>query len=547
MPSRLVRLVAAGLLIASCGGDAPDPPEAEPGIRLIEGLGPTHMAISTGSEQAQRYFDQGLVLTFGFNHAVAIRSFREAIRLDPDCAICFWGVALALGPNINAPMGPEAHREAWLAVERARELAGGATPRELAYIDALSVRYASDPQTDRAMLDRAYADAMREVSQGDPEDVHAAVLFAEALMNLNPWNHWTKDGEPIAETPEIVATLEEALERDPEHPGAAHYLIHAVEASQDPGRAEAAADRLVGLVPASGHLVHMPSHIYWRVGRYRDAVEVNREATRTDEDLFAFCSSGGLYGAVYYPHNIHFKWAAAAASGRAELALITARRLAAVVDDEMVASFPTAQEFLAVPVETLVRFGKWDTILGEPAPPPARVYQTGMWHYARGIARTRTGEIEQAGAELEKLLEIALGEVAQNLQFYGGSAGQLLEIAAHQLEGEMLAGQREYDAAVAALERAVQKQDALPYMEPPAFYFPTRQALGAVLLDAERSAAAEKVYLADLEQYPGNGWSLYGLSESLRRQGKDDEAVIVGEGFQLAWTDADVQLPASRF
>ena len=547
MFSRLARLLITSLMIASCGGDASGPPPAEPGIRLLEGLGSTHMPISTESAETQAYFDQGLVLAFGFNHAAAIRSFREGIRHDPGCAMCFWGVALALGPNINAPMGPEAQREAWLTIEEARGRAASATPREAAYIEVLSARYSGDPAADRAALDLAYANAMRELSLQDPEDQHAAVLFAEALMNLNPWNHWTRDGEPIGDTPEIVATLEGVLKRNPDHPGAAHYLIHTVEASGNPGRAEAAADRLVNLVPASGHLVHMPSHIYWRIGRYRDAVALNVVAAQADEDLFAYCARGGFYGAVYYPHNIHFQWAAAAASGRGDLALMTARRLASVVDDEMLASYPTAEEFLAVPVETLVRFGGWDSILGEPVPPPARVYETGMWHYARGIAYTRTGDLARAGGELAKLNEIAHGETAQNLQFYGGTAGQLLEIAAHQLEGEMLAAQQQYDEAVASLERAVARQDELPYMEPPAFYFPARQALGAVLLDSNRAGAAEKVYLIDLEQYPRNGWSLYGLSESLRRQGKDDEAAIVGEGFNVAWSDADVELTASRF
>ncbi len=561
------RALVAGLAaaIVACAGPAPDPapaptkePQAaqpsepaeatSPGApRLIEGLGSHHHPITTSVPEVQRWFDQGLVLTFGFNHEEAVKSFREGARLDPDCAMCHWGEALALGPNINAPMGPAANAAAVAAVARAQALRDRVTAAERDYIDALATRYSLDPAAARADLDRAYADAMRGLRAAHPADVDAAVLTAEALMDLNPWNHWSSRGEPVAETPEIVSLLEWAMEQQPDHPGANHYYIHAIEASPDPSRAEPAADRLVDVAPAAGHLVHMPSHIYFRVGRYDDALEINRRAAAADERYFAWCGSQGIYRSAYYPHNVHFLWAAANVEGRSALAIQSSRKLAAKVSDEIIAGFPPGEEFRAIPIVTLARFGRWDAVLGEPAPDEDLRYVTGMWHYARSLAYLRTGQGEASLRESELLDGVRDEAALDGLAFPGGTAKNLLGIAALHLAAERSAAAGRVATAVAKLEEAVLEQDGLPYTEPPPFYFPVRQALGAVLLDAGRAADAEAVYRADLRKNPKNGWSLFGLSEALRAQGETGLADGARSGFDHAFARADVSLEASRF
>jgi tetratricopeptide (TPR) repeat protein len=515
-------------------------------IPLMDNLGNLHHEIKTSSPLAQRYFDQGLTLVFGFNHDAAVRSFREAARIDPSCAICYWGAAVALGPNINAPMGPEAAREAYEAILKAKELAPNASEAERAYIEAVEKRYSADPEADRAALDRAYASAMRTLHRRYPDDLDAATLFAEALMDLYPWDYWIDRDEPREETPEILRTLEGVLARNRDHPGANHYYIHAMEEFY-PERAVAAADRLARFAPDAGHLVHMPSHIYWRVGRYEDALEINRRAATADERYFSWCRSGGIYRALYYPHNLHFLWAAAAAEGQSDLALSTARKLVSKLSDVPRQDFPFVDDLLPTSLFTLARFGRWDEILGEPKPPPEQRYPTGMWHYARGIAHARLGDLSAASSEFAELAELAIDDTMAELKFFGGSAQDNLRIASRHLAGEIAAARRNYDEAVAALEEAVRLQDALIYTEPPAWYFPTRQALGAVLLEAGRPAEAEAVYRKDLEQHPRNGWSLYGLGRALSDQSRDDDAAIVEAGFAQAWARADVKLAASRF
>jgi tetratricopeptide (TPR) repeat protein len=476
-----------------------------------------------------------------------VRSFRQAAALDPDCAICWWGVALALGPNINAPMGPEAGEEAWAALERARALAPNASAVERDYIDALAPRYAAEPPEDRSALDRAYAQSMRELHERYPNDLDAATLYAEAVMDLTPWDYWTPDGKPRERTPEVLATLELVLERDPKHPGANHYYIHAVE-EYFPEKAVPAAERLRAIAPDAGHLVHMPSHIFYRVGRYTDAQASNDLAIAADEAYFAWCRSGGFYRAAYYPHNVHFLWAAASMGGRSDLALTASRKLAAKTEG-LHAEYPFVEEFLATPMQTLVRFGRWDAVLGEPRPADGRPYQLGIWHYARGVAQVRLGALDEARAELAALRAVAVQPAATELIVAGGTApaATLLEIGAHELAGEIAAAEGDVETAVAELERAVSMQDALVYMEPPPWYYPVRQALGAVLLDAGRPGDAEAVYRIDLKKYPENGWSLFGLAQSLEQQGRADDAALVQRGFVTAWQQADVMLPASRF
>jgi tetratricopeptide (TPR) repeat protein len=389
--------------------------------------------------------------------------------------------------------------------------------------------------------------AMREEQRSWPDDVDVATLYAESLMDLMPWNYWTKDAQPREHTSEVVELLEGVLERQPDHLGANHYYIHATE-EYFPEKAEPAADRLGSLAPEAGHLVHMPSHIYWRVGRYEDAAEINKRAAAADEAFFATCRAGAFYRAVYYPHNIHFLWAAASAEGQSQLALTTARRLAAATRDDM-SEFAFLEEFVSIPILTLVRFGQWDAVLGEPAPAPERIYLSGIHHYARGLAYTRTGRLDEARAELGALRKIAARPEAGSLILAGGtaSASTLLEIGDAHLAGEIAAASGDQVTAVAELRRAVEKQDALVYMEPPPWFFPTRQALGAVLLDAGRGAEAETVYHEDLKAYPKNGWSLLGLSQSLEAQGETAKADWARQGFEYAWARADVELTASRF
>ncbi len=537
--------LALGLLTASCALFSGDEPGEDTSPKLWEGLGSHSHPITTSSPRAQEYFDQGLALSYGFNHDAAVLAFREAARIDPRCAMCAWGEGLALGPNINAPMGPEAARAAYAAVQRAVSMAGSVTEPERDYIQALATRYAPEPAEDRSSLDVAYAEAMRRVRTKYPQDQDAAVLAAEAWMDTMPWNYWTPEREPRENTAEVLQLLERVLATQPDHLGANHYLIHAVE-EYFPERAEAAADRLATLAPDAGHLVHMPSHIYWRVGRYGDAIRVNQQASAADENFFANCRPGAFYRALYYPHNIHFLWAAASAQGSSQVALTAARKLQAKTTP-FLEEFPFMSEFMVVPSLTLARFGRWDALLGQARPDPARPYLTGIWHYTRGVAHVRTGDFDAADEDLAGIEAEAARPESEALILAGGTsnAKALLRIGADHLRGELAAARGEVDAAVSALESAVAQQDALIYMEPPPWYFPTRQALGAVLLDAGRAAEAERVYRDDLEQHPQNGWSTFGLARSLEAQGKD--AAGPAEAFAKAWTDADVTLTSSRF
>lgn len=543
----LLVILVAGVPACAGGPEAAPPGAGSDAPRLIEKLGGRSVPITTASAEAQRYFDQGLALTYGFNHDAAVRSFAAAESLDPSCAMCAWGIGLALGPNINWPMGPEAGQRAYAAASRAQSLAAEATEKERALIGALSERYASDPGADRAALDRAYAEAMLGVQQRYPDDVDVATLTAEALMDLTPWDYWTSEGEPREHTPQALKLLEGAIAREPQHVGANHYYIHATE-EFFPERGEPSADRLAALDLDAGHLVHMPSHIFWRVGRYQDAEEINRRASAEDEEFFGWCRSGPVYRSLYYPHNVHFLWAAASVEGRSQIAFSAARKLESVTSDR-VDEFPFMEDYMAIPMLTYARFGRWDTLLGTPAPDARHRYLTGIWHYTRGLAFVRRGSADRARAELAALAGILQEQAAQELLLAGGvaQAAQLLAIGAAHLEGELASAEGRRDDAVSALGRAVELQDAIPYMEPPPFYFPTRQALGAVLLEAGNAAEAEAVYRRDLEQYPKNGWSLFGLAQSLAAQGRAADAAWAGAGQRAAWARADVTLTASRF
>ncbi|MEM7781258.1 MAG: tetratricopeptide repeat protein [Pseudomonadota bacterium] len=523
----------------------------EAGAPLFEGMGSYHRTITTSHPGAQRYFNQGMVMSFGFNHAEAIRSFRAAQRLDPNCAMCFWGEALATGPNINirsdgqVVMQPAERVTAHAAITKALALRDYASAAEQKLIEAQAARYNGDPESDRAPLDRAYADAMASYVATYPDDDDAGAIYAESLMNLMPWDYWSDSGAPKDDTRIVVSMLEQIIERSPDHPLALHLYIHAVEASEDPGVAEDEADRLLTLVPGSGHLVHMPSHIYWRIGRYDDAAKANIMAAAVDEAYIAACNAQGFYPALYYPHNIHFLWAATSMSGQSEMAIDSANKLATNVRMEQIEQFPTVEFFKTIPILTMVQFGKWDAILAETEPPTPRDYSRAIANYARGVAFVRTGQSEAARAELEELASLKDTVQIQFLDNNAYPASTLLNIAHHLLAGELALDAGQSDEAIAHFEQAVELQDGLPYTEPPFWYYPTRHTLGQALLAAGKPAEAEAVYLRDLKDYPRNGWSMAGLIRALEAQGKDTAEVEAK--FAIVWANADIELTQSRF
>ncbi len=513
----------------------------------LQNLGDHKHPVTTSSPRAQLFFNQGLTLTFGFNHREAGRSFREVARLDPDCAMAYWGQALVLGPNINMPMPPDAEAQAYELIQKAVALKAKVSERERAYIDALAKRYSNEEKPDRKALDRAYAEAARQLSERYPDDLDAATLYAEALMDLRPWNYWTKDGRPYPGTLKIVSVLESVLERNPNHPLGIHLYIHAVEAVK-PELAEAGADRLGKLAPGAGHLVHMPSHIYRRLGRYADASEANVQAIAADEDYITQCRAQGIYPLGYYPHNIHFLWDAASMEGRSEVAIDAARKVASKLTAEKLREMPMLNSFAVVPLFAYTRFGKWEEILQEPRPADDLLFLAGIWHYARGLAFTATGRLGAAATELESLDKIAADKSLQDLALFSPNPGApIIKIAAEVLAGRLAAKRGETEKAIAHLHRAVLLEDALVYTEPADWHYPVRQSLGAVLLQADRAAEAETVYWEDLRRNPENGWSLFGLMKSLEAQGKTEQAEEIAQRFRKAWDRANVTLTASRF
>jgi tetratricopeptide (TPR) repeat protein len=546
-------LAALTLACTACAGQPPDGAhgphagaDAKPPV-LYDNLGSYSYRITTTSPGTQRWFDQGLRLVYAFNHHEAQRAFREAARLDPRCAMCFWGIAITEGANYNHPADAEREARALVAVKQAAALAAGTRPEERALIDAIARRHSADPAASRAMLDAAYADALRDAARRFPDDLEIATFFADAMMNLRPWNLWMPDGTPQPGTEEVVSTLERVLAREPKHPGAIHLYIHAVEASTRPGRAEGAADRLVTLMPGAGHLVHMPSHIYWRLGRYADAVAVNTAAVRADLAYFQTASPSPIYAGMYHPHNIDFIWHSASMQGRSAETIRAAREFASKAPPEMVAAMPDIETAPAVPMTALIRFGRWDEALAFPAPPREWTYTRGIWHYTQGIAYNGKGDAVQARRELSELEAILAAVPAERTVAFFFRARNLLQLAANLLAGEIAARGGDFASAERLLRAAVAEQDSHWFTEPPPWYFPVRHALGAVLLQGKRAAAAEQVYRQDLAQNPDNGWALFGLAESLRAQGKTAEAAQTEARFRAAWAQADVTITASRF
>jgi tetratricopeptide (TPR) repeat protein len=523
---------------------------AESGARAprLQNVGKHVFPVTTQSQQAQLFMNQGLNLAYGFNHAEAGRAFAEAARLDPNLAMAHWGMALVLGPNINAPMGPDEEPKALAHLKQAQALKSKASPRERDFIDALAARYTGKAEN-RVAADQAYAGAMRALVQKYPDDVDANTLYAESLMDLSPWDYWSRAGVPYERTADITAALERAMKKEPDHTGALHLWIHLWEASNTPERAEAAADRLLPLAPAAGHLVHMPGHLFQRVGRYNDAVKANQLAVVADEDYISQCRAQGLYPMAYYPHNIHFLWFAATMAGESKLAIDAADKTTKSIPVEALKDVPLLQTFLLAHDYSLVRFGKWDEILALPAPRADTMFTRATRSYARGMAFIRKKDFAAAAKEIDTVKKIQ-GDpqlIAAPTSMSLNLADSVLRVGIEVLDGELAAAQGNYDTAIAHLDRAVRYEDALIYTEPDDWHQPVRHNLGAVLLQAGRPVEAESVYWDDLRRHPKNGWSLFGLAQALRAQNKIDQAKAIEADFKKAWADADVQLTASRF
>ncbi|MEI9933238.1 MAG: hypothetical protein WDM89_22570 [Rhizomicrobium sp.] len=520
------------------------------GAPLFDGYGDHTHKITTSNPKTQAYFDQGVRLLFAFNHAEAIRSFREGARLDPDCAMCWWGVAFALGSNINLPMQSDAVAPAWAALEMARALEPKASKEEAAWIEALGARYAKEPPADRHALDEAFASAMGKVWDDYPNDLDAGVFYAEAMMDTQPWDYWQADAKtPKGHGGEIVDTLESVLKKEPLHPGALHLYIHAVEASTTPERAEAAADKLEPLMPAAGHVVHMPSHIYFRVGRYEDAVKVNTLAALRDEEYIAACKAQGFYPLAYYSHNIHFLWTSSEMLGRYEAAHDAALRVikSSNAGLPMAANLPPVQLYRIVPVVTYLRFGKWDAVLREKMPPADQKLTTAMFHYARGFAYANKRDFKHAAAERATLAKMIASKEFTSIDAFGMPGTQMALLGVALIDGEVARVKGNLPKALASFKQANDLYEAIPYTEPDYWHQPVSHIYGAALLQAHKPAEAEAVYRHSLMDHRIDGWALFGLEQALKAQHKTAEAKIVHAEFDKAWSMADVKLASSRF
>jgi tetratricopeptide (TPR) repeat protein len=546
-PSWSCRVVLAAfalaVLAAGCAKSAPSQSAAADRFNL----GAHTYKITTLSPEAQQAFDRGLTLTFGFSHGAAEGEYRRAAELDSTCAMAWWGVALVNGPHINFPLvPPDKAKVAWEALSKARRLAPNASAKERALIDALAKRYADPQPEDRAPLDKAYADAMRQVWKTYPDDADIGALFAESMMDLRPWDLWTPAGKPQPGTEEIEATLERAMQLDPNHPGANHYYVHTMEASPHPEKALVAADRLRDLVPGVSHLVHMPAHIYARLGRWDDAAAANTRARVADSVYRTQYPRPGFY-AVYMAHNDHFFAYAALMEGRSAEALQAAREMVQSVPPDFINEYaPIVDGYMVFVPEVLMRLGKWDDVLAEPGPAPNLPLSKALWRHARAVSLTALGRMEEAEKERDAFRKAA-AEVPKDGTFGNNKSTDLLAIATGVLDGEMAAKGDKLDEAAKLLRQAVTREDALRYNEPPDWMQPVRHTLGAVLLRAGRYAEAEQVYREDLARYPENGWSLFGLGRALRLQKKDAEAAGVESRFKAVWQKADITLGSTCF
>ncbi|GAA4471025.1 hypothetical protein GCM10023189_60780 [Nibrella saemangeumensis] len=517
---------------------------------LLKGLDGIHFPITTQNPEAQRYFDQGLMLAYGFNHAEAARSFFEATRLDSSCAACYWGYSYVLGPNYNAGMEDDNYDRAYQAVQQARQLAAKTTPKEQALIDALTKRYPAQPVADRGPYDKAYSAAMKEVYQQFPDDADIGALYAESIMDLHPWDLWKKDGKPQPWTPEIVATLERLLRKYPNHLGMHHFYIHAVEASRQPERGMNSARFLEKRVPGAGHLEHMPSHIYIRTGNYHDGTVANQRAVQADRTYLDELHAQGAYPLAYYPHNIHFIATLATLEGNRKTAMEAARQMAAETDRTIMKEpgWGTLQHYYTQPYYVAIKFGLWDDILQMKDEEPTLPYPKAIRHYARGMAFLGKNNLANSKAELAQLTKLANDTALKALTVWNiNSTYDLLQIARRVLQGEIAAKEKNFNQSLLLLREAVALEDKLNYNEPPDWLFSVRHHLGAVLLEAKRWKEAEQVFREDLAIFPRNGWALFGLQKALEGQGANARAQATQTQFNEAWKWADTKLVSARF
>ncbi len=535
-------VIAGAVVLIGCQKEAP-----ENGALIYEGFGNYERKISIDSEAAQQWFNQGMQLMYGFNHDEAIRSFERAAAADPLSPMPWWGIAYCNGMNINDPeMTEERSRIAWEAAQEALARIEAASPVEAALVQAVAQRYAWPAPEDRGELEQNFADAMEAVYDEYPGDPDVAALFAEALMDLQPWDYWNDAGEPVGRTEEFVGIIERALETHPLHPGANHFFIHAIEASSEPDRAVEAADRLTEIVPGSGHLVHMPSHIYIRVGRYADAAESNINAIEVDRAYLAKAPTPGIY-AAYYGHNLHFLAFAAMMSGNYEQAIQAARDLEAEMPETALREFAGLIEgIMAANFHVMIRFGKWEQILEEPEYPEWRLVSRAVRLYARSIANSALGRTEEARVELEAFEE-AMAEVPEEWWIFNNRVSDVLPIARAMINGELLFREGRREEAYAVLREGVAAEDALVYDEPPGWMLPVRHALGALLMADKRYAEAEAIYREDLRRNRDNGWSLTGLQLALQKQERKSEADELTTRLAMAFNDADTRPSSSCY
>lgn len=519
------------------------------GAQLFDGLGSFHRAATTTSPEAQAYFDQGMRLLWAFNHDEATRSFARATQLDPNCGICFWGVSLTVGPNYNLPMMAEPRAKvAWEALQLAQTNAAKVSPVEQALIAALAARYRGpqplDPSNEGPVL-IAYANAIKEVAAKFPDDLDVQTLTAESLMNINAWKLWAADGTPTPGTEEIVARLEAVMVKDPTHPGANHYYVHATEASPHPEKAVPAAERLIGMAPAAGHLEHMPAHTFQRIGRYEDAAEANRKGAAADSAYFNRTKPPDYY-VMYTAHNYQFLAFSAAMEGRRAETIVAGRNSRAAIPDEMLEAMPGADWYVGQLYAGMVRFGMWDEVLAEPAPSATLNGVTGGWRYARTIALAAKGRVDEARVEVAELEKLAVA-VPEDHGAGNNRLKDVLTIAVLAGKARIAGAAGKEDQAIVLLQEAVVKEDRLAYAEPADWFIPTRHLLGVALLNTGKPQEAETVYRADLVRNPENGWALFGLAVALQAQGRDGDAAAVRQRFDKAWAHADIVLAASAF
>ncbi|CAN5733825.1 hypothetical protein BH24ACI3_BH24ACI3_04820 [soil metagenome] len=522
--------------------------QAQPEPRVLgleDGLGNIHHPITTKSSEAQKFFDQGLAYLFAFNHDEGVASFRRAAELDPEMAMAYWGMALGLGANYNDPANTGRFAQAYVELQKAIKLAPKASKADQDYIAALSKRYSSDPDTPPATLAAAYKTAMAELVKNYPDDLNAATLYAESMMNLRPWQLWTLDGNPAEGTLEILKVLEGVLRRNPNHTGANHYYIHSIEASPNPERGTAAANRLMALAPNAGHLVHMPSHIYLLTGEHEKAVKSNELAIVADRNYIERSGAKGIYPLMYFNHNVHMLASAHAQAGNYAGSIKAANELAANVGPN-VEAMPMLEMFMPYPIITLTRFHKWDEIMKYPKPAPEMLITTAHWHMARGIALAESGKAAEAEKELAALREAAK-KIPETAMLFTTPVSVALRVADDLLAGEIALAKGDRKAAIEMLRQAVASEAKVSYAEPPDWDLPIREWLGRALMMDGQYAEAEKAFREEITRKPRNGRALFGLAESLSRQGKASSAALVRIELRDAWKNADSQLSADLY